>query len=127
MNAGNGNAQNMLSFDEMCSGSDDSNANSTKKLNDSTLPSIDSLQPLSIQLEQSTTPSTSGNSNGSGSEVVDDIDKILKAIKNEFKGPDTAINDGDNADCIINVYDSSEEDGKYMKFINVTLIYNTIY
>lgn len=101
----------------MCPGSDDSNANVANKPSESTLPSIDSLQPLSIQLEQSTnstltTPSTSASGNENVSEHIDDVEKILKAIKNEFKEQDGAGIDGDNADNdVINVYSSDEEDG----------------
>lgn len=113
------NSQDILSYDELCNGTE--NQPEASDYIETVQPNIDTLQPLTIQLEQSTTstlttPTTSTSGNDNVSERFDEVEQILKAIQDEFKEQDIIVIDDDNADNdIINVYSSAEEgeqDGK---------------
>lgn len=81
----NNTKQELLSYDELCGINVDPQYVNNEKYLDSILPSIDVLQPLTIQLEQTLiTPTTSTSRSDSGSNNFDEVQEILKVINTEF-------------------------------------------
>lgn len=86
----------------------------------SRLPSIDILQPLSIQLERTNVSAAAPTTSSTVRETVnDDVEQILKVIRKEFNEEDVIVIDDDiendnevEDNDVINVYSSAEEGEK---------------
>lgn len=115
-------APELQSYDEMCNAGigdvyNETNIRNTVRLEgdyqDALLPSIDMLQPLSIHLECSNVAvapitTSDSNTNDTNNDSLDDVEKILKAIRKEFNEEEDVDEGGEAID--IREYSSNEDD-----------------